>query len=373
MTTKHLIYTISFFLATILFSCTPLKITKIKSGQTIENQGIIFYLPKTEINVVINVEKSFRIDGQFSKEAQNLLPVKQKNSIPQFRIKDIQIIQTAEPDTSQCYFIEKCKAQINLDNKNILLGFNLPKTPEGKNNLPETNNFSTPAGLPDYNDYFIKKNVKEIIDTVYRVVKRDSISYTKKSLVKKEIEKNKTDYAYDIYRYLIKLRKHKFKLIAGIKDSSISPNSLKIKLYQLDSLEQALKTLITGKEMITPSSYIFHFIPNRNNLSDTIAFFSETYGINQQTGKPIIIRISMLPEFYQKLTSKTTGKGLPYRLPAQADVALFIGDNLMIKQQMIISQMGTVLEYPSNILRNKHTSVSYNPLTGHIEKVFKKQ
>jgi len=373
MPIKHTIYTVSFFLATVLFSCTPLKISKIKNGQTIEKQGIIFYLPQTEITAVINIEKSFRIDGQFSKESQNFLPVKQKNSIPQYRIKNIQLTQVAEPDTSQCYFIERCKAQINLDNKNILLGFNLPKTLERKTNFPEINNFSTPANLPDYNDYFIKKNIKEVIDTVYKVVKRDSISYTKKSFVKKEIEKNKTDYAYDIYRYLIKLRKHKFKLIADINDSSITPNSLKIRLYQIDSLEQILKSLIAGKEIVTPSSYVFHFKPNSNNLSDTIAFFSESYGINQQTGKPIIIRISMLPEFYQKFTSKITGKGLPYRIPIQADVSLFIGKNLIKKQRIMISQMGKTLKYPSNIIRNKHISVSYNPLTGNIEKILKIQ
>jgi|GEM_PF-2592858 len=371
MTVKHTIYTVSFFLATVLFSCTPLKISKIKNGQTIEKQGIIFYLPQTEINAVINIEKSFRIDGQFSKEAQKFLPVKQKNSMPKYRIKDIQLIATAEPDTSQCYFIEGCKAPISLDNKNILLGFNLPKTPESKTNFPEINNFSTPTSLPDYNDYFIKKNIKEIIDTVYKVVKRDSITYTKKNFVKKEIAKNKTDYAYDIYRYLIKLRKHKFKLIAGFNDTSITPNSLI--LSQLDSLEQALKTLIAGKEIITPSSYVFHFVPNRTNLSDTIAFFSEIYGINQQTGKPIIIKIAMLPEFYQKFTSNTTGKGLPYRIPLQADVSLFIGNNLMIKKRIMISQMGKTFEYPSNTLKNKHISISYKPLTGNIEKVFKKQ
>ncbi len=371
MTIKYTIYTVSFFLATVLFSCTPLKISKIKSRQTIEQQGMIFYLPQTEINVVVNIEKSVRIDGQFSKEAQNLLPIKQKTSIPKYQIKDIHLIQTAEPDTSQCYFIEKCKAQISLDNKNILLGFNLPKTPERKADLPVVNNFSLPQDLPDYNDYFIKKNIKNIIDTVYTVVKRDSISYTKKNLVEKEIEKTKTDYAYDIYRYLIRLRKNKFKLLAGI-DSSMNPiTPFRIKL--LDSLEQALKSLIAGKEIITSSSSIFHFVPDSNNLSDTIAFFSEIYGINQQTGKPIIIKISMLAEFYQQFKSKITGKELPYRLPAQADVALFIGDNLMIQKQMMISQMGTMLEYPSKIIGNKHTSISYNPLTGNIEMVLKKQ
>ncbi len=355
-------------LSAFFFSCTPLKISRIESGQTIEKPGIVFYLPQTEINIVIDIEKHNYIDGQFSREAQNLLPVKQKNSIPKWQIKNIQLFPVAQPDSSQCYLLQKGKknSQIQLSDKSILLGFNFSEKPVGESKFPKINNFSSPGHLPDYNDYFIKKNTQDVIDTVYTTIKRDSISYTKRSFVKKEVAKSKTDYAYDIYRYLIKVRKHKFRLIAAMDDSISNPDNLKIRLHHLDSLEQVLKILISGKEISKPYTHNFHFLPDSTNLTDTLAYFSEVFGINKQSGKPIIIQIEPLRKFSTGFYDKLKGKGLPYKLPQQAVVRLFLGKEMLIEQQIAISQLGKTLELPTNIFRNKNTTVLYSPLTGKI-------
>ena len=364
-TTNYLIlFTLSIFIG-----CSPLKITQIHRSNTIEKPGIIFYLPETEINVTISLEKQTRIDGQFSREAQNLLPVKQKNSIPQWKIKAIQLQSAGLPDSSECYFLQPTKtAQICLNNQNILLGFNLQERQQQQPST-EINNFSPEQKQPDYNDYFIKKNTRNIIDTVFTTVKRDSISYTKRSFVKKEIKKNKMDYANDIYRYLIKVRKRKFRIIAAMDDTSGNAESLRIRLQHLDSLEESLKSLIAGKEIKTAYTQVFHFLPNTANISDTLAYFSTIYGINNKIGKPIIIKIIPLQEFSTKFEIKTKGKGLPYRIPQQVTVRLFFGNKLIIEKQMAVAQMGQTFELSSNILRNKNTTISYNPLTGNIDNI----
>lgn len=368
ITKKITIAIVSLGFSIFFFSCTPLKISRIENGQTIEKQGIIFYLPQTEINVVINTEYHNEINGQFSKEAQNLLPIKQKNSIPRWQIKDIQLQPIAEPDSSQCYLLQSGKkiSQIQLNDKSIILGFNLPDKSNEQIKSIKINNFSSETKLPDYNNYFIKKNKKDIIDTIYTVIKRDSSSYTKRSFVKKEIEKSKTDCANDIYKYLIKVRKRKFKLLIELDDSI---SNLKTRFYHLDSLEKALNTLITREKIITPYTFNFRFLPDSTNLTDTIAFFSNIYGINNSIGKPIIIKIVPLPKFNTQFVSKTEEKGLPYRLPQQGIIRLFLDSKLLTEQQIAIAQTGEILELPNNLFKNKNITISYSPLTGQIKDI----
>ncbi len=355
----------------IFVGCSPLKITPIHKGETIEKPGIVFYLPQTEINIIINLEKQNHIAGQFSREAQNLLPIKQKNSMPQWKITNIQLQPAGQPDSSHCYLLQPGKkvSSVQLNDQNILLGINTDTKQEQQSTSAGINNFSPEQQLPDYNNYFIKKNTRDIIDTIYTTVKRDSISYTKRSFVKKEMAKDKTDYANDIYKYLIKTRKRKFRIIAAMNDSSGNAESIKIRIQHLDSLEKSLKELITGKNIATPYTQDFHFLPSPANLTDTLAYFSNIYGINNHSGKPIIIKIIPMEKFTTGFSAKTKGKGLIYRIPQEVTVRLFFGNELVIEKQMAIAQMGQTLELPANILRNKNTSISYNPLTGKINNI----
>jgi len=359
------------FTASILFfGCSSIKILQIKNNQKIEDQGIIFYLPQTAINITVETVKQNIIAGQFFEEAQNLLPVKPNANASKWIIKNISLTTIAEPDSSRCYLLKQSTKKIipiNLDNKNIIIGFNAQTTL-----LQQDNTINNPFPYPktiNYNDYFIKKNTISIIDTIYTVVKRDSSFYTKRTLTRKKVVKTKADYANDIYRYLIKVRKRKFRLIAGMDKTVNDPQTLKTQIHHLDSLEEKLKTLIIGNQVDLPYTYLFRFSPDANKLTDTIAFFSTTYGINQISGTPIIIKVIPLETHFTKFEYTAIKNGLPYCIPKQSIAQVFVGDKLISEQQLSIAQTGKIFTLPANILTNRNISILYDPLTGQIKKI----
>lgn len=358
---------------TLLSGCTSLRINKIYHNTNVTKPGVIFYLPKSKIHFNIVLNRSEHFDGQFSSLAKKLLPVRQKKTEPYWEIENIAFNVMAVPDTSECYLISNCKyiPNISLTDDNIIVGINTTKVITSDTIEYAINNYHKPIKPANYNDYFVKKFQKKVTDTIYKTIIRDSVTYTRQSYINKSIDKDNYDHALDIYRYLVKLRKHKFKLIAAM-DDNISTGNLITRFHHLDSIENVLMELISGKTITQQYQYDFTVMPDTGYLTQIIGYFSKTIGLNDsKKGTPLILKINYPEEPTIHYTSNKKSRGLPYRIAKETTAELYLGNLMILKKNIIISQWGPTFELSKGI-SIKNSIIRYNAETGNIYSISRK-
>lgn len=330
-------------------------VTPFIPGSTLD--GVNYYLPKTAVRLVVEVEKTTVTPGELAKYAFNYLRLKDvpREVTTTYTLKNVKMDVYGMPDRKKAYNV-KVKSKtlaplVGLTNDGILLSINTEAKPQAKlSDIPS----DIPAAQPiDARRY-----------------------YTHEMLTAGSTAKLAELCSQEIYD----LRESRNDLIKGEAENTPKDGAqLQLMLNQLDLQTTALESLFKGTTTHSTHYVVLNIVPEKEG--EIIAFrFSKHLGVvesNDLSGEPIYMNIeplNNLPPIIEniEITKKKEKmeKGVFYNMPSIEVVSLYTDQQTFTKFECPMGQFGTV-EILSDALFNKNvtTKVTFYQQTGAIEKV----
>lgn len=318
-----------------------------------KDYGVTYTLPKTEIELTVEVTKHTYTPGEFNKYAERYLRL--NNLLSESRIYwTLDKVETAVigvPDKDKVYFVklkDKTVAPLmELTQDGIVRSINMPYS-GGQAKTQETAKAPETQLLPDPRTFL----TEEILMA--------GSSAKMAELVAKEI--------YNI-------RESKNALLRGEADNMPSDGAqLKIMLDNLNMQEKAMYEMFAGHT--DSESKIFKVRITPQEMKNEVAFrFSTKLGIvdkNDLAGAPAYISITDLKAINLPPAEENEKKveGIAYNAPGRALVEIKFNQQKLFEGEVPVSQFGTT-EYLAPSLFNKTTTttVLFDTSTGGLLKV----
>lgn len=319
--------------------------------------GVTYMLPRTEIEILLQVTRHHYTPGEYMKYAEQYLHlgnVKPQENLT-YSLDKVTMRPIGVPDKEHTYFVrlrDKSTAPLmELTEEGIVRSINMPFSGTPKADSPATTQPIDPATQPLDPRSLMTEEMLMANSNAKRA-----------ELVAKEI--------YDI-------RDSRNALLRGEADNMPKDGTqLKLMLDNLNRQEQALTELFTGHvEQQT------QLIPLRIELKEStsqVAFrFSRLLGLldsQNLAGEPYTLVVTNLtPELGAPLTPEEEKKqldGVAYNVPGRARVQLIHGGQMLYDKELPVAQFGSK-EYLAPVLFNKNatTKVLFDVNTGAILKV----
>lgn len=321
------------------------------------SEGIVYYLPKSELQLEILVDKVTYTPGEFCQYANRYLRLTNISAMPEERweMKRITVVSAGVTDIENAY-------RVKLKEKTTTSQMEL--TPEGviqaiNTTLPKANPAVTDtklAGKPQVDPRsFMTEEILSAASTAKMA-----------ELVAKEI--------YSI-------RESKNSLTRGQADYMPSDGAaLKLMLDNLELQEQAMTQMFSGTTLHQEETIVVK-VPITEELKEAIAFrFSSKLGLldaNNLAGAPIYLSLTNVeplpvdPEGESKKEKKRP-EGIIYNIPGKGKVTVRSSTKSYIETELPITQFGTTEVLMDNLFNKKtNTRVIFNPNTGGIVKIDK--
>lgn len=328
--------------------------TEVTAGVTRgKDYGVVYMLPKTEIDVVVKANKVTYTPGEFSKYADRYLRLPNVSADPKeyWELVSVKAVSTGVPDSERTYFVkmkDKTVAPLmELTEDGIVKSINMPLT--GRK-APAT----TAATA-------IQKNVNP----------RDFL--TEEILMANSTAKMAELVAKEIYY----IRESKNALVRGQADNMPKDGEqLKIMLQNLEEQENAMTQMFSGTLNKEEKIFTIRIHPDKE-INKEVAFrFSKKLGVvanDDLAGEPVYISIKDLktPNVPQE-DGKKKIDGVAYNVPGKAQVTMTKGKTTLFNDELPVTQFGTT-EYLAPALFNKKSTIKilFNSNTGGLVKVDK--
>ena len=323
-------------------------------GSTLD--GVNYFLPKTALRMVVEIEKTVVKPGDLAKYAFRYLRLENVPTEEQvsYVIKRIAMVPYGVIDNKKAINI-KVKSKtvaplVTLTRDGILLSVNKeveqPTMPAIPNDIP------APA-LSNPRDYM-----------------------TQEMLTANSTAKLAELCAQEIYD----IRESRNELIRGEADNTPKDGAqLQLMLSQLGTQARSLESLFKGTTSVSTEYKEISFIPEKEG--EQILFrFSQKLGLvdaDDLAGAPVYISINPQSPLPARIdnpdTAKKKGKvekGLYYNVPVRENVKIYDLQQTFAQSECAMAQFGTT-EILSDVLFNKgaNTKVSFFPENGAIEKL----
>lgn len=328
--------------------------TEVTAGVTRgKDYGVVYMLPKTEIDVVVKANKVTYTPGEFSKYADRYLRLPNVSADPKeyWELVSVKAVSTGVPDSEQTYFVkmkDKTVAPLmELTEDGIVKSINMPLTAR-------------------------KAAVTKPATAIQNSINpRDFL--TEEILMANSTAKMAELVAKEIYN----IRESKNALVRGQADNMPKDGEqLKIMLHNLDEQENAMTQMFSGKLNKEEKIFTIRINPAKE-INKEVAFrFSKKLGVvanDDLAGEPVYISIKDLktPNVPQE-DGKKKIDGVAYNVPGKAQVTLLQGKTTLFNEELPVTQFGTT-EYLAPALFNKKSTIKilFNPNTGGLVKVDK--
>lgn len=328
--------------------------TEVTAGVTRgKDYGVVYMLPKTEIDVMVKANKVTYTPGEFSKYADRYLRLPNVSADPKeyWELVSVKAISTGVPDSEQTYFVkmkDKTVAPLmELTEDGIVKSINMPLTARKA---------------------AVTKPATEIQNSINP---RDFL--TEEILMANSTAKMAELVAKEIYN----IRESKNALVRGQADNMPKDGEqLKIMLHNLDEQENAMTQMFSGTLNKEEKIFTIRINPAKE-INKEVAFrFSKKLGVvanDDLAGEPVYISIKDLktPNVPQE-DGKKKIDGVAYNVPGKAQVTLLQGKTTLFNEELPVTQFGTT-EYLAPALFNKKSTIKilFNPNTGGLVKVDK--
>ena len=381
-------------LITLTFSCkTPelllpaITVNNLHQLDSIHTNGILYTLPKTMVLVETDIKRTIRIPGPFYKFAESQLGVNEwiSDNSEQYEITGFRMASTPIPDSEQIFLVQTFgvnNLNLSLSAEGLLTGVN---TPYSDFRLPElfdeTEPLYTETPILDYSDVMAKRMAFEATDTLFRQVIRDSTFFRIPLLETSIREKNDKDQAKDAAHFIVRLRKRRFKLVAGVYEKFYEGEALETALVEMQRLENEFLSLFVGKTFTETQTYRFSYVPKSVQQQDTTVLFrfNKFAGVipaESQSGDPVIITADApkINHLVQKHMTDTVSdpyapSGIYYRMPASSTIKILFDDELLAHHRTTVAQKGTLLQIPHKLLENGDHRIWFDPTFGSLRKI----
>lgn len=331
------------------------ELTSFVPGSTLE--GVCYFLPKTALRLVVEVEKTTVKPGELSKYAYRYLRL---NDVPReesttYQLKSIKVDTYGVPDSRKAYSV-KVKSKtiaplVGLTNDGVLLSIN--REAESVPELP-----AVPADVAAPQPVDARRY------------------YTQEMLAAGSTSKLAELISQEIYD----IRESRNELVRGEADNTPKDGAqLQLMLNQLDQQATAFESLFKGTVSRSTQYVVLTIVPEEEK--EVIAFrLSKHLGVvasNDLSGEPFYLNVEPLQNLparvvdpdVEKKKAKTE-KGVFYNVPAREAVSIYTDEQNYVRLECPMAQFGTT-ELLSDALFNKNatTKVTFYPQTGAIDKL----
>jgi hypothetical protein len=336
-----------FFIANLFF------VISIQGIELTENQpAMIYSLPKSEICIQVELEKTSRKPGiyyQYSERylATNQIALEEKTT---YRLKTIALTTKPVADEKRTYVIQPAKKsalnQISVNEKGILCGVNVPckpldtsleKTSTFKNNEPVNANTLLPLG----EEYMMAGSVAKLAEGA----------------------------AKQIYR----IRESRLSLLTGdLEHAPADGASIQAMLDGLHKSEKELTELFIGKTVATTEKISIIFNAD-SAVNEAVAFrLSAHKGIvatDDLSGNPFFISIK--PEKIKTIpadpkATKIDTQTINTIYPAKATIELSDGVNALCSIKTELPQFGVIVPLSADVFGSANLKVFVDPTNGRL-------
>lgn len=319
------------------------------------DEGIVYFLPKTHLKVIVTANKATYTPGELCQYAERYLKLQGVSAQPKeyWEIQDIFVVPIGVPDTNKVYAIKlkdkMVTSQVELTEDGIIKAINTTNPVQQINDIPLQNIQSE------------------------RIDPRNFM--TEEMLMAGSTGKMAELIAKEIYN----IRESKNSLTRGQADYMPQDGAaLKIMLENLEKQEKAFTEMFSGYTQRQLQKFTFYIEPN-TEIKDQVVFrFSQKLGVlesNNLAGKPIYISVineSNLPTANEEDKAKKKPIGVIYNIPGKAKVSIHDTDKKYFEKELAVTQFGETEVLTNNLFNKKvNTRVVFNPRTGGIVKIDK--
>ena len=246
------------FLPILLFPLLPLNAqTSTSSYQPgVTPEGMVYFLPKTAVRIVVQIEKTTYTPGEFCKYADRYLRLKDvaSESSVSYRITNLRVEPIAMADTTKGFSVKfdpkSVASNIALSDDGILLAINA--TPKPVDNTPAFR----PAPKPTIMNP--RQLMSEEILTAGSTAKMAELT------------------AQDIYE----IRESRNLLIRGQADNMPKDGEqLKLMLNQLEMQDRTLSSLFSGQTIKDTTEQVMTIMPDKEIEREMLFRFSKKLGL----------------------------------------------------------------------------------------------
>ena len=337
-----------------LLACTaPIAAQDISPYLPGEDEGIVYFLPKTMLEVNVIATRVTYHPGELCQYANQYLRMNNVSPEPEtyWEIKQIEVRSAGVPDSTKAYLV-KLKDKSSMSNVEL--------TEEG---LIEAINTSAPEKMPM--EYVLEKPQKHENPRRYM---------TEDILLAGSSAKMADLTAKEIYN----IRESKNLILRGQADAMPKDGaSLQLVIDNLDTQEKALTQLFTGTTDREDKMFTAHIVP-QDGLTDKVALrFSRSLGVlpaEDLAGEPIYINLKStvpLPTVIEDNKKKKKLEGAIYNIPGKGKVTVSYQGKTCFEAELPITQFGTTEVLVNDLFKKVNTRVIFNPETGSILKIDK--
>ena len=303
----------------LLIATTAYAQTEVLTGVTRgKDYGVVYTLPKTQIELEIKANKIRYTPGEFSKYANRYLRLNNVSTDPEeyWELTSVKITPIGVPNGDATYFVklkDKTVAPlIELTENGVIKSINVPYT---KSNTPKAHGV-TPT-IPN------KINPRDFL--------------TEEILIASSTAKMAELVAKEIYN----IRESKNALLRGQADNTPSDGAqLKIMIDNLNAQEEAMTEMFAGTRNKEEKTFTIRLTPDKE-LENAVAFrFSKKLGVvsnDDLAGVPYYINLKDLKTVKMPQEDEKKKKdldGIAYNVPGQALVTLTDGKKKLYESEI---------------------------------------
>ncbi|HLN21896.1 MAG TPA: DUF4831 family protein [Bacteroidales bacterium] len=359
-------------IAVVLSSCYPGRkynsdtaVSPLSQKTSVQNGNIVYGLPRTVFNVVVEMKRTIEIPGPYSKYAGELLGLNNviKNENEYWEITGLKVESLQEIDPSQLYIVEGTTAfetnALSLRNEGLIMNINPSDYYTSGNQegveLNERSRFvSSDLGSDEY--FMVQR------DTAFKRVNVDSTFIRIPYIVEKRKQLPDEQLAERAARRLMEMRDGEHFILTG--EANVFPQSEAV-INEMNRLEREYTELFTGKTISEKRYYTVQVIPDLASSGKAVPLFnfSELTGpvADNKSGDPVLIELK--PEKKTKeleiLKSSIDQDDedrtdmLYYRVPDVVSLKIHYGDEVLFNSRRLVYQFGEIVRLPSNFIIGK--------------------
>lgn len=337
---------------------TTQKLTANKSN----DYGLIYNLPLTSVNVVVEAQRDVKAPGEFfrySKKYLSIDPVKSRTE--QWSIKSVSIATEGVPNTDEYYMVQ----------------FKSGATPfmlVDANSFPLSINddsYETPSKAPLPVAQPAKPTILET-PAAAQAMTQDMLQ-SQSSAKRAELAASK----------IYELRQSRNDIISGQADQMPADGkAMQLALDNLSAQEEALTAMFVGTSQTSTDVESFNWLIDGDMQSKTrvvVGRLSQTNGLvdaDDLSGEPIYLDIEVVAKGELPVNEKGEAKrfpkgGLAYCVPGEAMLSVVYNGSVLATRKVQIAQLGVVFGLDPSMFTDKKSPayVHFDPTTGAVVEI----
>jgi hypothetical protein len=324
-------------------------------NREIPDNSIIYALPKTSIEISVEVLKDRYVPGPYIRYAEEQLSIENVSAREDvsYRIGKISMKPVVEADYEYLYSLPVGEKSVTdasflaLSSEGLIFALNEPKEVFVKYSATPPKNYQL------YPDRLPSSPLATQTEFMMERIKTDSgfisIPFQQSIVEKKDIQSK----AEEAAKFLFNLRQRRFELVTGDVDHAFSGSSLSDALNEINRLESEYLSLFIGKHFVESRVYRFYVSPDKaiDKKSYPVFYFSEAEGAlaeSTRTSVPFTLLVSPSGKvnYVEGVKTRIKVANIYYRIPEIADVQLLQGSKEICSGRMQIYQLGKELVLP---------------------------